>query len=162
MFRRSPDRSENAIYGTRDSSKTAGQTIEDHLQRCGLAVARQSYPAEGLTDANIETERIGKQRPGEIILVGAHYDSVIGSPGANDNGSGVAALLEIAAMIAARNLSRSLRLVAFVNEEPPFFMTPLTGSRVYARHARRAGDHIIAMFSLETIGYYDDRSGSQR
>ena len=101
-------------------------------------------------------------RPAEIVLVGAHYDSVLGSPGANDNGSGVAALLEIAAMISDRSLPRTVRLAAFVNEEPPFFMTPLMGSRVYARRARRAGDRIIAMFSLETIGCYDHRPGSQR
>jgi hypothetical protein len=91
--------------------EAAGRIIEDVLKRCGLAVARQSHTAVGLIVDNIEAEWVGKQRPGEIIVVGAHYDSVVGSPGANDNGSGVAALLEIAAMIAARNLPRTLRLV---------------------------------------------------
>lgn len=139
----------------------AGRYIEGQLQRSGLVVSWQNYQADGLTVGNIEAEQAGTQRPGDIIVVGAHYDSVIGSPGANDNGSGVAALLEIAAMIASRKLPRTVRLVAFVNEEPPFFMTPLMGSRIYARRARRAGDRIIAMFSLETIGFYDDRTGSQ-
>ena len=142
--------------------EAAGQYIEEHLKHDGLAVTRHPYRVEGFTVANIEAQWGGTKRPGEIIVVGAHYDSVIGSPGANDNGSGVAALLEIAAMIPAHNLPRTVRLVAFVNEEPPFFMTPLMGSRVYARHARRANERIIAMFSLETIGYYDDRAGSQQ
>ena len=140
----------------------AGKYIEDQLKRCGLAVVRQNYQSEGTTVANIEAERIGTDRPDEIIVVGAHYDSVIGSPGANDNGSGVAALLEIAAIISARTLPRTVRLVAFVNEEPPFFMTPEMGSRVYARRARLSGDRIIAMFSLETIGCYIESAGSQR
>lgn len=140
----------------------AARYIEHRLKRHGLAVARQNYRSEGITVANIEAERTGTDRPDEIILVGAHYDSVTGSPGANDNGSGVAALLEIAAMLSARNLPRTIRIVAFVNEEPPFFMTALMGSRVYAHRARLAGDRIIAMFSLETIGCYKDSAGSQR
>lgn len=142
--------------------EAAGRYIEDQLKRSSLPVARHHYQVEGRSVDNIEAVWVGTDRPGDIIVVGAHYDSVIGSPGANDNGSGVAALLEIAAIVAARKLPRTVRLVAFVNEEPPFFMTPLMGSRVYARRARRAREQIIAMFSLETIGYYDDRAGSQR
>ena len=142
--------------------EAAGRYIEAQLKRWAPAVTRHPYPVEDITVYNIEAVWVGTDRPAEIIVVGAHYDSVVGSPGANDNGSGVAALLEIAALISARRLPRTIRLVAFVNEEPPFFMTPLMGSRVYARRARRAGDHIVAMFSLETIGCYDDRPGSQR
>ena len=142
--------------------EAAGRYIEEQLKRSGLTVARHSYRVEGLTVSNIVAQRGGTKRPGDIIVVGAHYDSVIGSPGANDNGSGVAALLEIAAMLATHNLPRTVRLVAFVNEEPPFFMTPQMGSRVYAHRAKRANERIIAMFSLETIGYYDDGAGSQQ
>ncbi len=142
--------------------EAAGRYIEDQLKQSTLAVARQQYQVDGITVGNIEAEWVGTERPGEIVILGAHYDSVVGSPGANDNGSGVAALMEIAAMLPPRNLPRTVRLVAFVNEEPPFFMTPLMGSRVYARRARGAGDQVIAMISLETIGCYDDRAGSQR
>jgi Zn-dependent M28 family amino/carboxypeptidase len=105
--------------------------------------------------------RPGRQAPNEIVVIGAHYDSVSGSPGANDNGSGVAALLELARLFAARDVGRSVRFVAFVNEEPPFFRTGDMGSEQYARAARLKGEDIRAMLALETIGYYDDAPGSQ-
>jgi Zn-dependent M28 family amino/carboxypeptidase len=117
---------------------------------------------EGETWHNLEVSRLGRDRPAEIILLGAHYDSVRGSPGANDNASGVAALLALSARFARLQTRRTLRFVAFVNEEPPFFYTDRMGSQVYARAARGRGDDIRAMFSLETIGYYRDDIGSQR
>jgi Zn-dependent M28 family amino/carboxypeptidase len=97
----------------------------------------------------------------DIVVVGAHYDSVFGTPGANDNGSGVALLLEISRALKQRSLSRTVRFVAFVNEEPPYFFTEQMGSRVHARHARRRGDNIVAMLSLETLGYYADAPRTQ-
>jgi Zn-dependent M28 family amino/carboxypeptidase len=99
--------------------------------------------------------------PEEIVVVGAHYDSVLSCPGANDNASGVAAVLEIARLLAEEKLSRTVRLVAFVNEEPPFFRSDYMGSRVYATRSRQRGDQIVAMFAIETIGYYSDQAGSQ-
>jgi Peptidase family M28 len=99
----------------------------------------------------------------EIIIVGAHYDSVFGCPGANDNATGTAAALEIARSLAGhRPLARTVRIVAFINEEPPFFQTPKMGSLVYARRARERGERILAMLSLETIGWYSDAPGSQQ
>jgi Zn-dependent M28 family amino/carboxypeptidase len=109
----------------------------------------------------LEVERRGTTRADEIVLVGAHYDSVVGSPGANDNASGVAAMLEISADLASRSPERTVRCVAFVNEEPPFYRGWKMGSKVYARAARKRGDDIRAMFSLETIGFYSDEPGSQ-
>ena len=98
----------------------------------------------------------------EIIIVGAHYDSVPDCPAANDNGTGVAALLEIARLLAGQRYARSVRLVAFANEEPPFFYTEAMGSAVYAARARRRGERIEAMLALETLGWYTDQPGSQR
>ena len=106
--------------------------------------------------------RRGTARPDEIILVGAHYDSVQGCPGADDNASGVAALLEIGRGLRDRATGRTVRLVAFVNEEPPFFWWGQMGSMVYARAARRRGDDIRLMISLEMLGCYSQRRGSQR
>jgi len=103
----------------------------------------------------------GSDRAREIVVVGAHYDSVFGSPGANDNGTGVALLLEMSLAVKQESLSRPVRFVAFVNEEPPYFLTEQMGSRVHARLARRRGEDVVAMLSLETLGYYADARGTQ-
>jgi Zn-dependent M28 family amino/carboxypeptidase len=136
--------------------------IEATWRAQGYAVGAQEYEARGVSCANLEVSRPGTGRPGEILLLGAHYDSVRACPGANDNGSGVAALLEIARRFAALRPALTVRFVAFVNEEPPFFMTRRQGSAVYAKAARARGDDIRLMVSLETLGYYSDAPGSQR
>jgi Zn-dependent M28 family amino/carboxypeptidase len=128
----------------------------------GYRVSPQIYDLGGVPMANLEIVLRGRVRPDEIVLVGAHYDSILGSPGADDNASGVAALLEMSRLLADTEPGRTVRLVAFVNEEPPFFATPRMGSKVYARVARARGDDIRLMVSLETIGYYSEAPGSQR
>ena len=110
---------------------------------------------------NIEAEIPGDDYKDEIILVGAHYDSVIGSPGANDNATGVAALLEIGRLLSGKKMKRTVRLVAFVNEESPFFATKNMGSYVYAQRCHKKQENIRGMISLETLGYYSDIKGSQ-
>jgi Zn-dependent M28 family amino/carboxypeptidase len=127
----------------------------------GYEVSAQEYTVEGVRSANLEVTRRGARRSAEIMLIGAHYDSVRGSPGANDNGSGVAALLELSRLFAAIEPARTLRFVAFTNEEPPFFLYGQMGSMHYARAARRRGDDIRLMLALETVGYYSDAPGSQ-
>lgn len=136
--------------------------IEETLQAMDYAVSSQAYTVQGTCVRNLEAVLSGTSLAEEIVLIGAHYDTVSGSPGANDNASGVAALLEIARLLAAKPLARSVRFVAFVNEEAPFFATWEMGSHRYARRAHEHGDHIIAMLSLETIGYYCDAEGSQQ
>ena len=111
---------------------------------------------------NIEVEISGNVYKDEIILVGAHYDSVIGSPGANDNATGTAGLLEIGNLLFGKKLKRTVRLVAFVNEEPPFFATKNMGSYVYAQRSRERGENIQGMISLEMLGYYSTQKGSQK
>ena len=127
----------------------------------GYQVAVQSYQVEGVLSENLEVTLPGKSKPNEIILIGAHYDTVQGSPGANDNASGVAALLEISRVFAKLAPERSVHLVAFVNEEPPFFFWGQMGSMIYAKAARRRGDDIRMMLSLEMLGCYSDEPGSQ-
>jgi Zn-dependent M28 family amino/carboxypeptidase len=139
----------------------AADYIKDTLQAHGYTVITQAYETQGKTVSNIETELTGATLPKEIVLLGAHYDSVVGSPGANDNASGTAAVLAIAHLLAGKTLARSVRFVAFVNEESPFFQTRAMGSHIYAHRARERGEHIVAMLSLETIGYYSDAKGSQ-
>jgi hypothetical protein len=146
--------------------RRAADYIEETLGRAGHDVRRHGYEADGMTCHNLEAEVAGEERKEEIVVVGAHYDSVLGSPGANDNATGVAALLALARRFApgearAARLPRTLRFVAFVNEEPPFFQTDLMGSLVYAKECRRRGEKIAGMLSLETMGSYSDEPGSQ-
>ena len=136
--------------------------IRKTLEDAGYAVSVQPYISRGLTVNNLEAILPGQGAADEIIVVGAHYDSVAGTPGANDNASGVAALLELARLLSGAELPRSVRFVAFVNEEAPFFYGDEMGSNVYAARARAHGERIEAMFALETIGYYTDQPASQR
>lgn len=110
---------------------------------------------------NVEVEIYGTVRPDEILIIGAHYDTVWLSPGADDNASGVAAVLEIARAFAGRRFERTVRFVAFANEEFPYYGTDKMGSLVYARRAAERDENIVGMFSLEMLGYYDDTPGSQ-
>jgi len=140
----------------------AEEYIAQVWQAQGYDVVRQEYPLKGNRWANLEITRAGRGKEAPFLLIGAHYDSVVGSPGANDNGTGVAALLEISRAFAAVEPQTSVRFVAFVNEEPPYFQTPFMGSRIYAQRARDQGDKILVMASLETIGYYSDAPASQK
>lgn len=117
--------------------------------------------------ANLELELRGRARPDEVIVLGAHYDSDACesggcNPAADDNATGVAALIELARRFHATPLARTVRFVAFTNEEEPFFQTDWMGSAVYARQSRAPGDRIVAMLSLETMGYFSDAEGSQQ
>ena len=150
----------NYIYSS--ALLAAAELIEHSFRETGLRVQRQAYDINGSTYYNIEAEKPGSGNPDKIITIGAHYDSVAGSPGANDNGSGIAALLALARLFAVRSPSLTIRFVAFANEEPPFFYSKNMGSYVYAERCRHRGEEIVAMLSLETIGYYTDRPGSQR
>lgn len=141
--------------------QAAENYIHDVLHQQGYAVQRQEYAVDGVRCANLEVTRRGTLFPDALILIGAHYDTVRGSPGANDNGSGVAVLLELARAFRHEAPGHSVRLVAFANEEMPFFYTASQGSRVYARAARARGDDIRLMLSLETMGYYSDQPHSQ-
>ncbi len=141
--------------------RAAADYIENKLVDLGYRPRDEGFDSRGKGVRNIVAEKPGSSSPEEIILLGAHYDSVMGSPGANDNGSGVAALLELARLLANRESPRTVRFVAFVNEEPPFSFSPEMGSLVNARAARDRGDRVLAMLALETIGYYSDRPGSQ-
>jgi Zn-dependent M28 family amino/carboxypeptidase len=140
----------------------AADFIEMSFQQAGYEIKRQSYDVSGKSCSNIEVEIPGNDKTDEIVVIGAHYDTVFGSPGANDNGSGVAAMLALTRIFFSKRISRTIKFVAFVNEEPPNFMSGTMGSLVYAKRCRKNREKIFAMFSLETIGYYSDEQGSQR
>jgi len=144
-----------------DALHAAEVYINEQWRLQGYVVHKQTYTAQGIECANLEITCTGNSRNNDVILIGAHYDSVLGSPGANDNGSGVAALLELSRLFKEVPPETTLRLVAFVNEEPPFFFWSGMGSMVYAKAARQRGDPIRFMISLETIGCYRHQQGSQ-
>jgi Zn-dependent M28 family amino/carboxypeptidase len=135
--------------------------IEEQLRQCGYNPLRQTYTANSQTFTNIEAELSGTQNSGSTIVIGAHYDTAGGLPGANDNASGVAAVLELARQFAGRAQVRSIRWVLFANEEPPYFQTPAMGSYVYAKRCHERKEEITAMLSIETIGYYSEKPGTQ-
>lgn len=124
--------------------------------------ARMREPASGHPVENLIVERRGRTRPTEIVVVGAHYDSAEGTPGADDNASGVAAALALARAFATRTPERTVRFVFFVNEEPPWFEGEHMGSEVYAAECRARGDDVVAMFALETLAFFSDAPGSQQ
>ena len=138
----------------------AADYIDAAWQAQGYVPERETFTVDGVDCANLVITRPG--RLDELLLIGAHYDTVRGSPGADDNASGVAALLELSRAFTAVAPSLTVRFVAFTNEEPPFFFTRQQGSVVHARAARARGERIALMISLEMLGYFDDRPGSQR
>lgn len=127
----------------------------------GYEVEMQYYQTKGVTCENLEVNQIGRTKPQEIILIGAHYDTVAGSPGANDNASGIAALLELSRLFTTAETKHTLRFVAFTNEEPPFFSWNQMGSTVYAKRSKARHENIRLMISLEMLGSYSDKPGSQ-
>ena len=135
--------------------------LREALASAGLTVHLEPLEAEGVTCHNVHGRIDGHAVPEEIILLGAHYDTVQGSPGADDNASGVAGLLALARRMPARAPARTIRFALFVNEEPPFFQGPHMGSLVHARACRARGERIVAMLALDGIGYYTDAPGSQ-
>jgi Zn-dependent M28 family amino/carboxypeptidase len=149
----------NAIrYG---ALERAGAYIEKTFRQMGYVPESQFYELEGRAYRNIYVTLRGNRSPEEFVVVGAHYDTVPGTPGADDNASGVAGLLELASGVAGGTPGRTVRFIAFTNEEPPYFRSRKMGSRVYARAARERGEKITAMLCLEMIGYFSDEKGSQ-
>lgn len=153
-----------------DSMAHAAAWIEGRLREAGYQPERHMYElgdgapqsVAGRQAHNLVAEIPGTGKPEETLVIGAHYDSVTGSPGANDNASGVAALLALAAWFRERPQPRTVRFIAFANEEPPFFLSGDMGSQAYAAHRRERGERITAMMSMDGIAYFSDEPGSQR
>jgi Zn-dependent M28 family amino/carboxypeptidase len=139
------------------SLEQARDYIGGYFARFGFEPREEVYTAAGKKVANIIVEIPGTEFPESIVLVGAHYDTIEDTPGADDNTSGIAALLEIYRLLSARRYKKTARFVAFTLEEPPFFSTPLMGSMVNAGHCRKRKDAIELMVCLEMVGYASRR-----
>lgn len=141
----------------------AGRWLEDELSSAGYEVEQQRFLVDGVACDNLSGAISGSSKPDEIVVVGAHYDTEPQTPGADDNASGVAALLALARQFAqAPRPARTLRFVAFVNEEMPHFYTGNMGSFQAARESKQRGENVVAMLSLESIGYFSTTPGSQQ
>jgi Zn-dependent M28 family amino/carboxypeptidase len=112
--------------------------------------------------SNVEVSLVGSDNATGPVIVGAHYDSVAGTVGADDNATGVAGVLELARLLQRSKLHRTVRFVFFVNEEPPYFQTETMGSLVYARQLRHDHIPVSAMISLEMLGFYSEAPDSQK
>ena len=157
------------VIGIRNTDRPGGleaaaRYIEDTLRPFRI---RPRAPLPRRPPRSAETSKVeipGTRHGGGADLHSSlrnHYDSV-DCPAENDNGSGVAGLLEVARLLAGRRFRRTIRLVFFVNEEPPYYKGPNMGSLVYARDCRERNDNILGMINLETIACYSGAPGSQR
>ena len=146
--------------GRPEALERAAQLIEERLRAAGQVPVRRTYPVADTPCSNIEVVIPG--RSAALLVVGAHYDSARGSPGANDNGTGVVALIELARRLQGSSPELTVALVFFVNEEPPYFNTEKMGSRVWANEAAQRGANIVGAISLETMGYFTEAPYSQR
>lgn len=139
--------------------------LEQELTASGHAVRREEFKASGKTVRNLELTIASRRTPGRsAVVVGAHYDSAQGSPGANDNGTGAAAVLALAKRLKdiGETSVSDLVLVLYTNEEPPYFRTDQMGSSIHAKALVGRGPPVKAMLSLETMGYFSEQAGSQR
>ena len=135
--------------------------IEGQWSEMGYRHTRECYDAMGDEATNLIVERSGTERPDEIVLLGAHYDTVFSTPGADDNASAVAVLIEVSRLLREYAGKRTARFVAFTCEEMPYFNMDSMGSQHHARLSRQRGDNIIGMLCLEMVGYYSLTKGSQ-
>jgi Zn-dependent M28 family amino/carboxypeptidase len=144
-----------------EALERSARYIEATLAGLGYAVSRQEFQTEGVKVRNLEVSRGSGRR---LVVVGAHYDSARGAVGADDNGSGAAALLELARFMKTLQPGGGMevRLVFYVNEELPWFSTDAMGSYVHSKGLASEGREVAAMLSLETMGWYSEETGSQR
>jgi len=140
--------------------EAAADFIESRFLSYGYSPIRQTFVADGVSCSNIEAPMIDFRTDRPHVLVGAHYDSAQGTPGADDNASAVALLLELAGRLST-SPELPVRFVAFVNEEPPYFDTKLMGSRRFAEQAKRNGENIFGMVCLESLGIFTNEPGTQ-
>jgi len=136
--------------------------IKQRWESQGYVVKKHTFSIKEKEYSNLEIEIKGRELPSEIIMISAQYDTLPDSPGANNNGSGIAVLFQLSRLLKNQIPDRTLRLLNFVNEEDPFFGTEMMGSYQYAKSCRRRGEDIRVMLSLDALGVYRDEPGSQK
>jgi hypothetical protein len=158
------------ILGPRNSENDASykqlrkceEWIRQRWESQGFTVKKHTFSVEGKDYSNLEIEIKGRTLPSEIIIISAQYDTLPDSPGANNNGSGMAILFAVSNLLRNYNPDRTIRLIEFVNEEDPFFGSEKMGSYQYAKKCRQKGEDIRVMLSLDALGIYKNETGSQK
>lgn len=139
----------------------AAEYILNQFKDMGYSVEVMTYQINDKEYRNVIAEKPSTQQGNGVIIVGAHYDSCF-NPGADDNASGVAGILELARLLKGVDTQSRIQFVAFVNEEPPFFKTDYMGSFVYVSRVKEKKEKIKAAIILESIGFYTEKRNSQR
>lgn len=139
--------------------EAAANYIHAEFTATGAIVADQWFADRGEEYRNV-IARFGPAE-GPLLVIGAHYDSFETTPGADDNASGIAGLIELAGLLGRHPPQRPVELVAFTNEEPPHFRYPSMGSAHHATSLRATGREVSLMLALEMIGWFSDEPGSQ-
>ncbi|HEY0008532.1 MAG TPA: M28 family peptidase [Tepidisphaeraceae bacterium] len=147
------------IIGERHTGRPANldaarRYIADQLVEMGYDVHRQAFPVSGREGVNLSVTLSSQKPRRSVLIIGAHYDTVRGTPGADGNASAVAMLLEIARHLAGKTPARDVELVFYDCEEPPHFATGDMGSQDHARRLRRSGRKVFGMICLESVGYF--------
>lgn len=133
--------------------------IKHALEQTAPHVTQHTYQVNGHPYHNIYAS-FGPDTPARIII-GAHYDTVPNTPGANDNASGIAGLIELAYLLKNTELPMRVELAAYTLEEPPHFRTPQMGSAQHVKRLQQENARVRIMFALEMIGYFTDAPHSQ-
>jgi len=134
--------------------------VEEEFKDLGYTTEIMEYKIDKRLFKNIIATNSKYKKPGPAVIVGAHYDTC-SNPGADDNASGVAGLIELAYLLKDEQTGATIKFIAFVNEEPPFFMSQDMGSSVYVRQAKKKREDILGAVILESIGYYRQEPNSQ-
>ena len=149
-------------FSNQPAFSAAATYVENELTKAGHNVSRHIYTIDNRDVANLIAEVPGGRRKDEIVILGAHYDTVPPTPGADDNASAVAVLIEVARLLNNWKPPRTVRFVSFACEEPPHCYTDDMGSRAYAQQCRARGERIVGMLCLEMVGYYTTDRNSQK
>ncbi len=147
--------------GRHPALQQAANYISRQWQAMGYEVERQPFKVRGKVCENLQATRRGSKAPDTMMLMCAHYDSAKDCPGANDNASGIAAMLEVSRYFSRIDPDCTVRFVALTNEKPPYHGTEKSGSWIYAHQAAQRHDNIRSIIVLESLGYYNDTYGSQ-
>ena len=139
--------------------KAAEDYVTREFEALGYPVQRQTFICQRVEVANVIA---GHPDPQGYYLLGAHFDTVAGTPGADDNASGVAVLLEVARLARETPTPKPWAFVGFTTEEPPAYFTPYMGSRVYAKQSRKNRENLLGMLCLESVGYFVQEPNSQQ